>query len=313
MKLSLRLLLLLPFIFVMVGCPTDDPPAGVEARPYSEVYNEDIAEIEDFMDSHFMTVDGDYNVTFTEITASTPGVAISAHPDLDFKTINKGGVDHKLYFIKLREGVGSNPTKLDSVFSAYKGHKTDLTNFDEASSPVWFQLEQVIQGWQEIFPEFKTGNAVLDNSTGITTYSDFGAGVMFVPSGLAYFNGSVSSISSYTPIIFNFKLMKLRYKDHDGDKLLSKDEYLGTGLVTGTAIDSDGDGKPNYGDFDDDNDGILTKNEYKDKTVRLTSNPLTPISIPTSNGKYIYNQLPDCSGNQFVLPNKPKHLNSSCQ
>lgn len=265
MKLSLRLLLLLPFIFIMVGCPPDDTPSGTEVRPYSEVYAEDIAEIEDFMDNHFMTVDGDYNVTFTEITPSTPGTPISDNPALEFKTINKGGVDHKLYFIKLREGVGSNPTKLDSVFSAYKGHKTDLTNFDEASTPIWFQLQEVIQGWQEIFPEFKTGTSVTDNSTGITTYSDFGAGVMFIPSGLAYFNQSLGTVGIYTPLIFNFKLMKLRYKDHDGDKILSKDEYGGP--VTGTAVDSDGDGKPDYGDFDDDNDGLLTKNEIKKPVI----------------------------------------------
>lgn len=280
----------------MVGCPADDSPAAIEVRPYSEVYAEDIAEIEDFMDTHFMTVDADYNVTFTEITGSTPGTPISDHPNLEFKTVSKEGVDHKLYFIKLREGIGSNPTVLDSVFSSYKGHKTDLTNFDEASTPVWFQLQEVIQGWQEIFPEFKTGTSVTDPLTGLTTYSDFGAGVMFVPSGLAYYNQGVGSINSYTPIIFNFKLMKLRYKDHDGDKILSKDEYLGTGLVSGTAIDSDGDGKPDYGDFDDDNDGKLTKEE-----IRIT---------PNVTGWYTFGTIPTCgSGGN----GKKKHLDPFCQ
>lgn len=281
----------------MVGCPSDDTTtAGVEARPYSEVYNEDITEIEDFMDTHFMTVDGDYNVSFTKITGGTPGTPISSHPDLDFKTISKGGVDHKLYFIKLREGVGTNPTKLDSVFTSYKGHKTDLSIFDEASTPVWLQLEQVIQGWQEIFPEFKTGTSVTDPLTGLTTYSDFGAGVMFVPSGLAYFSQGAGTIGIYTPIIFNFKLMKLKYKDHDGDKILSKDEYLGTGLVTGTPIDNDGDGKPDYGDFDDDNDGLLTKDEIKKPVI-------TPGVHP---GWYAYDapQLNCTFGNA-----KKKHLN----
>jgi hypothetical protein len=265
MKLSLRLLLLLPFIFVMVGCPDDDIPETVEARPYAEVYAEDKAEIEDFMATHFMTVDADFNVTYTKITGSTPGTPISSRTDLEFKTISKGGVDHKLYFIKLNEGVGSNPTVLDSVFSSYKGHKTDLSVFDSASSPVWFQLQQVIQGWQEIFPEFKTGNSVTDPLTGVTTYSDFGAGVMFVPSALGYYNQAVGNIGSYTPLIFNFKLMKLKYKDHDGDKILSKDEYGGP--TSGTALDSDGDGKPDYGDFDDDNDGFLTKNEIKKPVI----------------------------------------------
>lgn len=302
MKLSLRLLLLLPFIFIMVGCPQDDGPTPIELRSYSEVYAEDIAEIETFMSDNFMTVDADYNVTFTKITASTPGTPINMHPNLAFKTVSKNGVDHKLYFIKLRQGLGNsdanpdndNPTRLDSIYSSYKGHKTDLTNFDEASSPIWFQLEQVIEGWREIFPEFKTGSSVTDNSTGVTTYSDFGAGVMFVPSGLAYFNQSQVGIPSYTPLIFNFKLMKLRYKDHDGDKIFSKFEFGGP--TSGTALDTDGDGKPDYADFDDDNDGKLTKEE-----IRIT---------PGVTGWYTYDAIPLCSGGGN---GKKKHLDPFCQ
>ena len=84
----------------MVGCPNDDTTTTTEARPYLDVYNEDIAEIEDFIDTHFITVDGDYNVTFTEITGTTPGTPISDHPALNFKTISKGGVEHKLYYLK---------------------------------------------------------------------------------------------------------------------------------------------------------------------------------------------------------------------
>lgn len=304
----------------MVGCPTDDSTATVELRSYSKVYAEDIAEIETFMAEHFMTVDADYNVTFTKITGSTPGTPINTHPNLAFKTITQNGVDYKLYFIKLAEGLGNSdlnpendrPTRLDSVFTAYKGHKTNLASFDEASSPIWFQLEQAIQGWREIIPEFKIGNAQLDNSTGLTTFSDFGAGVMFVPSGLAYFNQSQVNIPSYTPIIFNFKLMKLKYKDHDGDKIFSKDEFGGP--TSGTALDTDGDGKPDYADFDDDNDGKLTKEE-----IRITSgvsswypygalvdNPLTPL-VDERNG------IPSCSGD-ISSPNRVRrHLDSSCQ
>lgn len=305
MKLSLRLLLLLPFIFIIVGCPSDDSSLVIEDRPYSEVYAEDIAEIEDFMDDHFITVDSDYNVVFTKITPSTPGTPISAHPDLTFKTINKQGVDHKLYFLRLREGLGDtntdldatndNPTRLDSVYTSYKGVKLDLTTFDEASNPIWFQLQDVIQGWQEVFPDFKIGNSVTSGTTGITTFSDFGAGVMFVPSGLGYFSRNVTSIGgAYTPIIFSFKLMKLRYKDHDGDKILSKDEYGGP--TSGTALDSDGDGKQDYSDFDDDNDGKLTKEE-----IRIT---------PNISSWYTFGTIPTCgSGGN----GKKKHLDPFCQ
>ncbi|MES2862936.1 MAG: hypothetical protein V4666_02365 [Bacteroidota bacterium] len=304
MKLSLRLLLLLPFILIMVGCPSDDEPTSIESRPYAEVYAEDIVEIENFMDEHFMTVDGDNNVTFTKITSSTPGTPISAHPDLTFKTITKGGVDHKLYFIKLQEGLGDtdtdldtendNPTRLDSIFTSYKGFKTDLSNFDEASSPIWLELEDVIQGWQEIFPEFKIGNSTTDITTNITTFSGFGAGVMFVPSALAYYSQSAGSIPGYSPIIFSFKLMKLRFKDHDGDKVLSKYEYGGP--ISSNALDSDGDGKVDYVDNDDDNDGKRTIEE-----VRIT---------PGTSSWHTYDNIPTCVGGGN---GKKKHLDPFCQ
>ena len=285
----------------MVGCPKDDSPNQEPARDYLEVYNEDIAEIEGFMDTHFMTVDADYNVTFTEITPSTPGTAISDRSDLDFKIVNKGGVDHKLYFIKLREGIGENPTRLDSVFTSYKGFKSDLTSFDTAPNPIWLQLQDVVQGWKEIFPEFKSGTSTTDISTGITTYNDFGAGVMFIPSGLGYFNSGSSSIGTYTPLIFSFKLMKVRYKDHDGDKILTKEEYLGTGLVTtGDPIDTDGDGIPDYGDVDDDADGVITKKELRDR------NQVTPIP-KDAKGYYIFSSIPNCSSGGKL------HLNTTCQ
>lgn len=310
MKLSLRLLLLLPFIFVLVGCPGTDTPEPVQLRSYLEVYNEDITEIEDFMDSHFITVDPNYNVTFTKITGTTSGTPIFDALDtsasqnnpakpLKFKTISKEGVDYKLYYLKLNEGAGSNPTRLDSVFTAYKGYKTDLTSFDAASSPTWFQLQDVIQGWQEVFPEFKSSNGQTINSDGTINFTNFGAGIMFVPSGLAYYNQNAGTIGSYTPIIFTFKLMNVRYKDHDGDKILSKDEYGGP--TSGTALDTDGDGKPNYADFDDDNDGKLTIEE-----IRVTTGV---------TGWYSYNLIPDCSGLVFGSPgfNKRKHIDASCQ
>lgn len=311
MKLPLRLLLLIPFIFILVGCPGEDTPETFQSRPYLEVYNENIAEIEDFMESHYITVDASYNVTFTKITATTPGTPIFDALDtstsqnnplkpLKFKTISKEGVDHKLYYLKLNDGAGSNPTRLDSVFTSYKGYKTDLSSFDSASSPTWFQLQDVIQGWQEVFPEFKSSVGQTINSDGTITFNNFGAGIMFVPSGLAYFSGTGGgSIGSYTPIIFTFKLIKVRYKDHDGDKILSKDEYGGP--TSGTPLDTDGDGKPDYADFDDDNDGKLTKEE-----IRISTGV---------TGWYTYNLIPDCAGIVFGSPgfNKRRHLDTSCQ
>lgn len=297
MKFNYKLLFVLPILFLLVGCPKDDP-AGEEIRPFSDVYAEDIAEIEQFMDTHKMNVDANYNVSFEEITAANPGTPISDHPDLQFKTINQNDVAYKLYYIKLREGVGENPTRLDSVYTAYKGHKTDLTSFDSSPNPVWFQLEDLIQGWREIMPEFKIGTYVA-NSDGTFSFSDYGAGVMFIPSGLAYFNTGAGSIGSYTPIIFNFKLMNLRFKDHDRDKILSKDEY-GPDFPT-SYRDSDGDGIKDYLDVDDDNDGVLTKLELKTSTATLIQG--------INSSHYLYNTIPTCSGS---TNGKPLHLDAAC-
>lgn len=303
MKFSNKLLLLIPFIFLLVGCPKDDAPTEEPARDYLEVYNEDIAEIEDFMDTHFMTVDADYNVTFTKITGSTPGTPISDHPDLTFKTVSKGGVDHKLYYIKLREGIGENPTKLDSVMTAYKGivkeaTTTNYNTFDTAQNPDWFRLQEVVQGWYEIFPEFKSGTSSTDIVTGLTTYSDYGAGVLFIPSALAYYNNPTGSIPAYAPLIFSFKLMKVKYRDHDGDKILSKDEYGGP--MSGTALNTDGDSFPDYGDVDDDADGVITLNELKN---------YVPAIPKDAKGYYIYSGIPTCvtGGNT-----KKIHLDPLC-
>ena len=91
-----------------------------EIRPFDEVYTEDLAEIETFMQTHTMSVDADYNVTFTEITATNPGTPIKDRTDLQFKTITQNDINYKLYYIKLREGVGENPTRLDSVLALIK-------------------------------------------------------------------------------------------------------------------------------------------------------------------------------------------------
>lgn len=316
----------------MTGCPSDDS-FEVVVRPYSEVYAEDITKIETFLDTHFTTVDADYNVTFTKITAATPdAVPISDEMDtsanqddpskkLKHKIVSVGGVDHKLYFLKLREGSGGEngdmqPSRLDSILPAYKGYRLhDLSVFDVRNNPEgWIQLTNVIQGWQHIFPEFKAADDIVgENPDGTPNFTNFGAGVMFVPSGLAYFNQIQGSINPYTSLIFSFKLMKVRFDDVDGDKILSKYEYGGP--ITGTALDTDGDGYPDYGDSDDDGDGKRTIEE-----IRITQgvsswypyngeafdDPSTPL-IDESKG------IPSCSGD-YTTPNRVRrHLDPSCK
>jgi hypothetical protein len=85
-------------------------------------------------------------------------------------------------------------------------------------------------------------------------FSNFGSGVMFLPSGLAYYNQIPSAlIPSYSPLIFSFKLKSQKSRDHDRDGILSKYEVNPTiANQKPKDYDSDGDGIPNYYDIDDD-------------------------------------------------------------
>src|SRR5690606_31487701 len=94
------------------------------------------------------------------------------------------------------------------------------------------------------------------------SYLDFGAGVMFIPSGLAYFNYATATIPSYAPLMFKFKFYSMERDDYDGDGILSIDEDINhNGIFTDD--DTDGDGIQNYMDPDDDGDGYNTKIETR--------------------------------------------------
>ena len=177
-------------------------------------------------------------------------------------TWNTHDIVYKVYYLELRLGTGESPTRIDSSFVSYKGNLIDdvSVTFDQSANPVWFPLEDVIRGWGEIIPEFKTGTHTA-NPDGTITFDNYGAGVMFLPSGLGYFNTATGNIPSYACLIFNFKLYNLEFRDHDRDRILSKYEY---GLnFNAEANDTDSDGIPDFIDVDDDGDGVLTKNEIK--------------------------------------------------
>lgn len=316
MKTLVKLVLVIVFTSSIFSCQEADNVSAPPARPYAEVYPEDLAKIEAFLNTHYVTVDADYNTTFTQIPAGGTQTPISQMSNLEHVERNFHDITYKIYYLKLREGTGESPTRVDSSFVAYKGNtftKTTTNNvdtytqnvFDQSDSPVWFTLEDVIKGWGEIIPLFKTGTHTV-NTDGTVSFRNYGAGVMFLPSGLGYYNTATGNIASYSPLIFSFKLYNQRYRDHDRDKILSKFEYREketSGLVdfNKVALDTDGDGLPNYLDVDDDADGVLTKVEIKKPTPFLglslyypfdpvADNPFTledetePKGIPSDSG-----------------------------
>jgi FKBP-type peptidyl-prolyl cis-trans isomerase FkpA len=269
-----KIVLVVGLFFGFYACQPDDETSLPPDRPYGEVFVEDSTKIREFMDTHYITYDSDFNVTFTQIPNGGSQTPISRMNELDTIQRKFHDITYVIYYLKLREGSGQNPTRVDSSFVSYKGFVFNKTTTDNVTSfnqsvfenkpfPIWFSLDEVIRGWAEVIPLFKAGNYV-SQPDGSVSYNNYGVGVMFIPSGLAYFSSGSISIPPYAPTVFTFKVHTLRRRDHDRDKILSMYEYgnpSDANRFNKEAIDTDGDGRPDYLDVDDDGDGFLTKNE----------------------------------------------------
>ena len=353
------------FLFTLgltiVSCSKSDS-SPVPLRDYVTQRDTDMTNIETYMHTHYMEVVNspgateDQDVTFTLIPEGGTQTSIwdqTTYPILTrYVTARQNDVDitYKIYFIQLRQGTGANsksPCNADRVLTSYRGEyifsSTEQVNgvdvptikskeFEESINPQsYFNLTSVIRGWSEIFPQFKTGT-YSGNLDGTTSYYDFGAGVMFIPSGLAYFATSAGGIPAYSPLIFSFKLYEIQRVDQDGDGIYSYQEDLATSTVnsdgTITVIPGVPDGYvyslptgvvnpdntngpgtavliatnkyskenevPDFLDVDDDGDFFTTKSEIK--------NPIT-------GDAYSFADIPTCgsTGN-----GKKKHLDPSC-
>lgn len=327
MKSLIKIVLVLGLFIGFYSCQPDDSTTIVPARPYDEVYEEDILKIEEFLDTHYVTVDADFNTVFTKIPDGGAQVPVSDMPELEFKEVDLHDITYKVYYLKLREGIGESPTRVDSTLVAYKGNTIykgtvdgvtvyDQSVFEENVNPIWFNLDGVIKGWAEIIPQFKVGT-YSSNPDGTISFQDFGVGVVFIPSGLAYFNSIRPGIQAYSNLVFNFKLYNMRRMDHDRDGILSMYEYGPS--FDQDPIDTDGDDRPDYLDVDDDADGVLTKIErsftYLDGTVTKTAYyPYFGALVDDAATPYDDTRgIPSCSGD-FTTPTRlRRHLDPACR
>ena len=176
--------------------------------------------------------------------------------------VDEETVNHKLYHLIANQGIRENrkPSIADSVYLAYKGSLLDGTVFDENTYPVWFDLASVIRGFRYGLQHYAPGNFTEDNA-GSISFTDYGQGLIFMPSGLGYYNQSQVIIPAYSPLIFEVSVYTTNQTDHDNDTILSIEEDV-DGDGDPYNDDTDGDGIANMFDADDDGDGVLTLNEY---------------------------------------------------
>lgn len=274
----------------IVSCNKDhDDPETVPLRDYAEQYKADNDSIVKYLKTNYIEdVSANFDITIKKIPAGGTQVSIwdqKVYP-LQTRDVYNDNITYTVYYLTLNKGIGEAPCNYDRIYASYAGYLLDGTMFDTSYGlPGNWDLDGVgsngvfVEGWREIFPQFKSGTSTTANN-GETTYSNFGAGVMFLPSGLAYYEGGSGDIPSYAPLVFSFKLFDLAHLDHDQDGIYDYEEDINNdGYVydfrdttkyakppSDLIDDTDGDGIPDFLDIDDDGDGWSTLKEITKPT-----------------------------------------------
>ncbi|WP_191963449.1 FKBP-type peptidyl-prolyl cis-trans isomerase [Pseudotamlana haliotis] len=98
-----------------------------------------------------------------------------------------------LYYSIDTPGTGDTPSLSDTVKLTYKGYFTDGETFDQSTSEVTFNLENLIKGFAE----------------GMTYFQEGGIGTLYIPAHLAYGNTGQGDISAGTVLIFDIELVSI--------------------------------------------------------------------------------------------------------
>src|SRR5690606_30496289 len=241
-----------------IGCNNDDDmEEEIIPRDPVEQAAEDEETLQAYLQTHFYNYEEfenppagfDYVVRFDTIA----GVNADRTPLIESgllypKTVTRNEIDYKMYILKVREGEGRQLTFADSAYVAYQGVLTDRKVFETNTAvPSWFDLPGYVTrdaqgrlsrtgggfvtGFTQGLTECKEGSTpgfIVNPDNTVTWNEDYGAGAIFMPSGLGYYaSGSRSgSIPPYSPIIFSIKLLRAVEADHDNDGIPSWMEDL---------------------------------------------------------------------------------------
>ncbi|MFK7781110.1 FKBP-type peptidyl-prolyl cis-trans isomerase [Psychroserpens sp.] len=276
------IVVLLLSVLCFASCKNDDDDFElVPPRDRTEQQIADKDSLLNYLSTHYYnssTFDTPGNYTYNDIVITelpdvnndgiyedmpNPGMNTLLIDDIITMTTTSNDVEYEYYFLRLNQGGGDAPNSSDTVNINYSGNLFDDDVFDSTANPANFDLIGLIEGWRSVIPNFGTSTGLVENEDGTFTFDNYGLGVMFVPSGLAYFNTPPFGIPVYSNLIFKFELYSAEPNDHDGDLILSHLEDLdGNGNVFDD--NTDGDDLPDFFDIDDDGDGVLTRFEDLD-------------------------------------------------
>ncbi len=299
-------LLFIALLVIISSCSSDDSTdvIVVPPRPLAEVEAENDADIIEYLQTHYYnyeefenpSADFNYKIVLDTITGdakdkiplidqvSTMTIAVSSET---FNLDEDVTVDHTLYYLAAREGIGESPTVGDSTLVAYEGQLLSGEIFDSNITYTWQYLPFFLRGYAAGVSQFKVGGEVISNIDGTVDITGSGIGLMFIPSGLAYFDNPPlgSGIFNYDILVFQVDTgLFIESTDYDNDGIPSFMEDLNN---NGNLSDDNSDESvelssgfgfiPDHLDIDDDQDGILTRDEI---VIDNAGN----ISFPDSDG-----------------------------
>jgi len=250
--MKLRNLLILLAVFGLILACSDDSSSPYDGEKYAAIDDEKLIE---YLQTHYLNEDDGGLWTITN--GETPIIN-----DIQTHNVTYEDVDYKIYYYTKNEGSTITPSNVDSIYYTYTGMLLDSTVFDSSSRYTWSTLDNFIRGWQFGFVNFKGGNTVVNPDESFE-FENYGEGIIFIPSGLAYQNNASGLIEKNSPLIFEIGLKSVNRRDNDFDLIPSFYEDL-NGNKNLYDDDTDGDGSPNFVDVDDDGDGTLTKDEDVD-------------------------------------------------
>ncbi|MBD0824090.1 FKBP-type peptidyl-prolyl cis-trans isomerase [Aestuariibaculum marinum] len=318
MKFKKLSLLALCLAVGFVSCKKDDESevAVIPPRDRTEQQAADMDSLQVYLQSHY------YNKA--EVEAALPNVGINDIKIIEItgdETVPDGyesletavgapidttyaDIEYQYYVLKINQGGGYNsPTIADDIQILYEGFSLNDVVFDGKYYPDSNPLDLVslIPGWRFVIPKYNTSESFSDNGDGTVSFSNSGVGVMFLPSGLAYFSNATGGIAAYSPLVFKFELLQMGQNDHDNDGVPSYLEGLTENTDEDTYADAYGYLYPRYDylDSDDDGDGVLTKNEI---TLRkVTGLTVEEVKMePLDNDEVLLNYIGKNSDGQFV-------------
>ncbi len=294
MKLKTYVLSALCFFVLLSSCKKDDddPIVQIPERDRAEQQIADLDSLTMYLQTHYynratFAEPGNHSISelvITELPKDASGNYLPL-PDPDNNELLSVGVDidnpkkttyrdteYEFYILELNEGGGMNPHFSDLIRLNYNAFLSNGTSIDGTITPTEFDLMDVfVQGWREAIPYFKTSERFEENEDGTISYKNYGLGVMFLPSGLAYYGNPTPDLPAYSNLMFKFELYQSEVNDHDGDGIPSYMEDL-NGNKNLFDDDTDSDNTPNFLDGDDDGDRVATVNELTRQTYTVNTN-----------------------------------------